>query len=208
VNGAGGDGPLHLTAYNGHAETAKALLELGATPDGRFPHWTPLHATAIHGHAGDILVLPATDSPTPYHTRRSEGRDESASYTSVELCACTRDVDCRCRTWGGVRRDVTANPQPKKVGCLLVLSLHTGTCTGLSLAPASVCSPVRLSMASPTPVCRCGDGTTGGWGELGGYGWRRPYTFEDRRRQGTRGAGAGAETVRATQCHPTDVACQ
>jgi hypothetical protein len=28
VNGAGGDGPLHLTAYNGHAETAKALLEL------------------------------------------------------------------------------------------------------------------------------------------------------------------------------------
>jgi hypothetical protein len=109
---------------------------------------------------------------------------------------------------GGVRRDVTANPQPKKVGCLLVLSLHTGTCTGLSLAPASVCSPVRLSMASPTPVCRCGDGTTGGWGELGGYGWRRPYTFEDRRRQGTRGAGAGAETVRATQCHPTDAACQ
>jgi hypothetical protein len=31
VNGAGGDGPLHLTAYNGHAETAKAL-ELGACP--------------------------------------------------------------------------------------------------------------------------------------------------------------------------------
>jgi hypothetical protein len=66
-SGADVEGPLYHAAWKGHAETAKALIELGATVDGRNPRLTPLH-TAVHcGHAGEILMLPSIGSPTPFH---------------------------------------------------------------------------------------------------------------------------------------------
>ena len=70
-SGADVEGPLHHVALRGHTETAKALLELGATVDGLDPHATPLHTAAANGHAGDILMLPQQALLPIFTPRRS-----------------------------------------------------------------------------------------------------------------------------------------
>jgi ankyrin repeat protein len=71
VDGHGGGGPLHVAAVMGYTETAKALLELGATVDGLDPHATPLHTAAANGRAGDILMLPQQALLPIFTPRRS-----------------------------------------------------------------------------------------------------------------------------------------
>jgi ankyrin repeat protein len=70
-SGADVEGPLHHVALRGHTETAKALLELGATVDGLDPHATPLHTAAANGRAGDILMLPQQALLPIFTPRRS-----------------------------------------------------------------------------------------------------------------------------------------
>jgi ankyrin repeat protein len=57
VDGGGVFEPLYDAAEKGHAETAKALLQLGATVDGLDPRGTPLHVAALRGHANVATVL-------------------------------------------------------------------------------------------------------------------------------------------------------
>ena len=57
---------------------------------------------------GQTSALPARQALQPSFTpRRSEGRDQSASHMTVELCACARAMDSSRGTY---KRDVTANP--------------------------------------------------------------------------------------------------
>jgi hypothetical protein len=110
VDGHGGGGPLHAAARTGHAETAKALLELGATANGGEPRWTPLHTAAQYGHAGDFLMLPATGSPTQCHapTQRREVR-ECVSHHCGAVCMCV----CHELEQGGTYRETLLQTLPK-----------------------------------------------------------------------------------------------
>ena len=87
VNGDGGCGPLHCAALTGRAETAKALLELGATVDGLDPRDTPLHAAARCGNAGDIL-MPSTGSPTQFHAPTQRKGRECVPHDCGGVCMC------------------------------------------------------------------------------------------------------------------------
>jgi hypothetical protein len=202
VDGGGGFGPLYRAAWKGHVETAKTLLELGATVNGLYHSSTPLHEAARNCHAGDILMLPATGSPTQFHapTQRREGR-ECGPYD----CGAVRMCACHGLEQGGVQRDVTANPTH---GTPNSRPVQHSPHTGLSQTPAPVRSPVRLTMTGPTPVCRCGNGAARGGGGHGGHHPQRQDTTAARHRCWTHRGGAGAEAVSATPCDPADVACR
>ena len=50
--------PLHGAAGHGHAETAIALVEIGADVNARSESGiTPLHEAAVHGHAETAMAL-------------------------------------------------------------------------------------------------------------------------------------------------------
>ena len=65
---------------------------------------------------GQTSALPSRQALQPSFTpRRSEGRDQSASHMTVELCACARAMDSSRGTY---KRDVTANP--KRLPCSIL----------------------------------------------------------------------------------------
>ena len=58
ISDSNGNTPLHLAAYQGHTETAKALLSAGAYTEARaVAGITPLHAAAHWGHTEVVFVL-------------------------------------------------------------------------------------------------------------------------------------------------------
>jgi ankyrin repeat protein len=62
-------GVLHLMAKRGNVQAMKWLLDRGAEPNARWPHWdadvTPLHLAASRGHADVVrLLLAAGADPT------------------------------------------------------------------------------------------------------------------------------------------------
>jgi ankyrin repeat protein len=62
-------GSLHLLAKRGDARAVKWLLDHGANPNSRWPHWdadvTPLHLAASEGHADIVrLLLAAGANPS------------------------------------------------------------------------------------------------------------------------------------------------
>jgi ankyrin repeat protein len=71
-----GDGwtPLHLAAFFGHADLAKALLDRGAQVDARSTNAmknTPLHAAAAGGHTNLVKLLAAHGADV--HARQEGG---------------------------------------------------------------------------------------------------------------------------------------
>jgi ankyrin repeat protein len=59
--GGAGGGALHLLAKRGDARAVEWLLERGANPNVRWPHWdadvAPLHLAASRGHADVVRLL-------------------------------------------------------------------------------------------------------------------------------------------------------
>ena len=114
---------------------------------------------------GQTSALPARQALQPSFTpRRSEGRDQSASHMTVELCACARAMDSSRGTY---KRDVTANP--KRLPCSILRlagttprtpphwrRLHVQAGTGLAPTPPDKMPASRFinsPNASPRP-CR------------------------------------------------------
>jgi hypothetical protein len=86
VDGDGGNPPLFWAAYNGHAGTAKALLELGATVDGPTGTCTPLHKATHNGHpdVAALLLEAGARCVSPLCSRCIGRLPHLWSYCSVE----------------------------------------------------------------------------------------------------------------------------
>ena len=70
-------GSLHLLAKRGDAQAVKWLLDHGASPNTRWPHWdaevTPLHLAASQGHADVVRLLLAAGADPSKRDSKHDG---------------------------------------------------------------------------------------------------------------------------------------
>jgi ankyrin repeat protein len=89
-------GALHILAKRGDVAAVNWLLERGADPNARWPHWdshvTPLHLASLHGHAETVRQLLAAGADPRIHDTKHDsdaigwakffGREELAALMS------------------------------------------------------------------------------------------------------------------------------
>ena len=114
-------GSLHLLAKRGDARAVKWLLDHGANPNARWPHWdadvTPLHLAASRGHADVVrLLLAAGADPSIRDSKHdSDAIGWAGFFRQPEIVQILRDhasehVSGPLHVVSGFSRTVTGPP--------------------------------------------------------------------------------------------------